>query len=85
MISKYIDWNELSSFLDTWNQLGGSHEIELSAQEPLLYRYDNYNIVDLVRLFNNKGFVVSITTNGQLLYKYYKKLRPAGLSLLRIS
>ncbi len=70
---------------DTWKDLGGSLKIELGALEPLLWKDENSNIVDLVSILSERGFQVNLTSNGQLLYKFADDLLLAGLNKLRIS
>ena len=60
-------------------------KIELGALEPLLWKDENSNIVDLVSILSERGFQVNLTSNGQLLYKFADDLLLAGLNKLRIS
>ncbi len=69
--------------------LAGIREIKLTGGEPLLYRHDGDDIVELVRAIAERrsGHAVglSMTTNGLLLDRYASALREAGLDRVTIS
>jgi cyclic pyranopterin phosphate synthase len=70
---------------DAWRDMGGTLEVEIGALEPLLWRDEQYRIHDVVSALTERGFKVSMTTNGQLLDIFAENLSRAGLSLIRTS
>ncbi len=69
----------------------GIKQVKLTGGEPLIYRYKEYDIVDLVatvaKLRESHGldFELSLITNGYLLSKYARELKRAGLDRITIS
>jgi molybdenum cofactor biosynthesis enzyme MoaA len=85
MTLKPLSFAHAVAIADLWKEAGGSEEVEIGALEPLLWRDGPYRIHDLVDMLTKKGFVVSMTTNGQLLDTYASELVRAGLRLIRTS
>lgn len=82
---KPLSYTHIMAITDTWRDMGGIMEVEIGALEPLLWRDGQYRIHDLVRGLVERGFKVSMTTNGQLLDIFAENLKRAGLSLIRTS
>lgn len=82
---KPLSYRDIGAIADVWRDIGGNPEVEIGALEPLLWRDGNYHINDVVSMLTSQGFKVSMTTNGQLLDTFAKKLGLAGLSLIRTS
>jgi len=65
--------------------------VKLTGGEPLIYKFGNSNIIDLVTAISSLrsnyklDFTISLITNGYLLNKYAKKLKDAGLDSINIS
>ena len=85
MTAKALSLENVLRIADAWSAAGGLKKIEIGALEPLLWRDGRYKIHDMVSALTNRGFLVSLTTNGQLLELFASELRAAGLSLLRTS
>lgn len=73
------------SITDAWRDIEGTSEVEIGALEPLLWRDGQYRIHDVVSALTERGFKVSMTTNGQLLDIFAESLNRAGLVLIRTS
>jgi cyclic pyranopterin phosphate synthase len=82
---KPLSYAHIMSIADAWRDMGGALEVEIGALEPLLWRDEQYRIDDVVYALAQRGFKVSMTTNGQLLDVFAKNLNRAGLSLIRTS
>jgi molybdenum cofactor biosynthesis enzyme MoaA len=82
---KPLSYNHIMTIVDEWRDMGGTPEVEIGALEPLLWKDRQYRIHDLVSALTERGFKVSMTTNGQLLDIFVDKLSLAGLSLIRTS
>ncbi len=80
-----MKFNDVLFIADLWKSIGGISKIELGALEPLLWRDENLDIVNLVSSLTKKGFQVNLTSNGQLLSKFSERLLDAGLNKLRVS
>ena len=80
-----LTYNHIMAIADTWRGMGGASEVEIGALEPLLWQDGQYHIHDVVRALTERGFKVSMTTNGQILNIFADKLSRAGLSLIRTS
>ncbi len=62
--------------------LTGEKEVVFSGGEPLLFK----GIVDLVRIYSERGFKVGIASNGTLIDKHKaKQLAEAGLKNIQLS
>lgn len=85
MALKPLSFAHAIGIADLWRDIGGLRDIEIGALEPLLWRDGQYRIHDLVAAFTGRGFMVSMTTNGQLLDTYAADLARAGLTLIRTS
>ena len=85
MILKPLSYAHIMAIADAWRNIGGALEVEIGALEPLLWRDEQYRIHDVVSALTERGFKVSMTTNGQLLDIFAEKLNHAGLSLIRTS
>lgn len=82
---KPLSYAHILAIADLWRDMGGSQEVEIGALEPLLWRDRQYRIHDIVNALTERGFKVSMTTNGQLLDIFTEKLSRAGLALIRTS
>lgn len=82
---KPLSYTHIIAIADVWCDIGGNAEVEIGALEPLLWRDGQYRIHDVVGALTERGFKVSITTNGQLLDIFAENLSRAGLSLIRTS
>jgi len=82
---KPLSYAHIMAIADAWREMGGIAEVEIGALEPLLWRDGEYRIHDVVKMLTERGFKVSLTTNGQLLDIFAEKLNRAGLSLIRTS
>lgn len=82
---KPMSFAHIMSVADIWRDIGGSPKIEIGALEPLLWRDGQYRIYDVVAELTNRNFVVTLTTNGQLLDVTAEELGRAKLSLIRTS
>jgi molybdenum cofactor biosynthesis enzyme MoaA len=82
---KPLSYAHIMAIADAWRDMGGTLEVEIGALEPLLWRDGQYRIYDVVSMLTERGFKVSMTTNGQLLDIFAKSLSRAGLSLIRTS
>lgn len=80
-----LSYAHVMAIADAWRDIGGTSEVEIGALEPLLWRDKQYRIHDLVNVLSERGFKVSMTTNGQLLHIFAENLSRAGLSLIRTS
>ncbi len=80
-----LSYAHIMAITDLWRDMGGTLKVEIGALEPLLWRDEQYRIHDVVRTLTERGFKVSMTTNGQLLDIFAKNLSHAGLSLIRTS
>lgn len=69
----------------TFKEYFGIDKIEIGAMEPLLWKDEDKNIIDLISGLTNSGFEVSMTTNGTLLHKYVEELENSGLKKIRVS
>ena len=85
MSLKPLSYAHIMAIADAWRDMGGALEVEIGALEPLLWRDGQYRIHDVISMLTERGFKVSITTNGQLLDIFAKRLNRAGLSLIRTS
>lgn len=69
----------------------GIRSVKLTGGEPLIYRYQNADIVELVGAINElrkdtgRNFSLSMVTNGYLLDQYASRLREAGLDRVTVS
>ncbi len=82
---KPLSCAHIMALADAWREVGGNPEVEIGALEPLLWRDGQYRIHDVVSMLTERGFKVSMTTNGQLLDIFAESLSRAGLSLIRTS
>ncbi len=82
---KSLTFVDILKIADEWLSLGGNPNLEIGALEPLLWRDGSYRINDVVKELVDRGYKVSMTTNGQYLGDYAKKLSKAGLALIRTS
>ncbi|MEK7478063.1 MAG: radical SAM protein [Patescibacteria group bacterium] len=82
---KPLSYAHIMAIADAWRDMGGTSEVEIGALEPLLWRDEQYRIHDVVSALTERGFKVSMTTNGQLLDIFVGNLSRAGLSLIRTS
>ena len=82
---KPLSYAHIIAIADAWRDVGGNAEVEIGALEPLLWRDGQYRIHDVVSALTERGFKVSMTTNGQLLDLFAENLSRAGLSLIRTS
>lgn len=80
-----LSYAHIMAIADAWRDMGGTSDVEIGALEPLLWRDGQYRIHDVVRSLTERGFKVSMTTNGQLLDIFADNLSRAGLSLIRTS
>ena len=80
-----LSYAHIIAIADAWRDMGGNAEVEIGALEPLLWRDGQYRIHDVVSTLTERGFKVSMTTNGQLLDIFAENLSRAGLSLIRTS
>jgi cyclic pyranopterin phosphate synthase len=80
-----LSYNQILAIAELWRDIGAPRELEIGALEPLLWRSGRYRIDHVVDALVQRGFKVSITTNGQLLDEFAVKLRQAGLTLIRTS
>ena len=85
MSIKPLSYAHIMAIVDAWRDMGGTSEVEIGALEPLLWRDGQYRIHDVVSALVERGFRVSMTTNGQLLDIFAGNLSRAGLSLIRTS
>lgn len=85
MSLKPLSYIHIMAIADAWRDMGGTPEMEIGALEPLLWRDGQYRIHDVVSMLTERGFKVSMTTNGQLLDVFAESLNRAGLSLIRTS
>jgi len=85
MSLKPLSYAHIMAVADAWRDMGGTSEVEIGALEPLLWRDEQYRIHDVVGALTERGFKVSMTTNGQLLDIFAENLSRAGLSLIRTS
>lgn len=85
MSLKSLSYAHIMAIADAWRDMGGALEVEIGALEPLLWRDEQYRIHDVVGALTERGFKVSMTTNGQLLDIFAENLSRAGLSLIRTS
>ena len=85
MSIQMLPYSHIIAIAETWRAMGGVPSVEIGALEPLLWRDGHYRIHDAVQALHERGFTISLTTNGQLLENYAVDLGRAGLSLLRIS
>lgn len=85
MSLKPLSYAHILAIADIWRDMGGSQEVEIGALEPLLWRDGQYRIHDVVGALTERGFKVSMTTNGQLLDIFAEKLSRADLALIRTS
>lgn len=85
MRPKPLSYAHIMAIVDAWRDMGGTSEVEIGALEPLLWRDWQYRIHDVVSALTERGFKVSMTTNGQLLDIFAGNLSHAGLSLIRTS
>ena len=85
MSIKPLSHAHIMAIADAWHDMGGTSEVEIGALEPLLWRDGQYRIHDVVSALKERGFKVSMTTNGQLLDIFAENLGRAGLSLIRTS
>lgn len=85
MSLKPLSYAHILAIADAWRDMGGISEVEIGALEPLLWRDRQYRIHDVVSALTERGFKVSMTTNGQLLDIFAEGLRRANLSLIRTS
>lgn len=82
---KSLSYAHIIAIADLWRDIGGIPNVEIGALEPLLWLDGQYRIHDIVSTLTERGFRVSLTTNGQLLDIFVKNLSRAGLSLIRTS
>lgn len=82
---KPLSFAHIMAIADVWKEMGGVLEVEIGALEPLLWRDEKYRIHDVVGALTERGFMVSMTTNGQLLDIFAEHLSRASLSLIRTS
>lgn len=82
---KPLSYAHIIAIADAWRDMGGTPEVEIGALEPLLWRDGQYRIHDVVSTLTERGFKISMTTNGQLLDIFAENLNRAGLSLIRTS
>jgi molybdenum cofactor biosynthesis enzyme MoaA len=82
---KPLSYAHILAIVDAWCDMGGISEVEIGAIEPLLWQDRQYRIHDVVSALTERGFKVSMTTNGQLLDIFAESLKRAGLSLIRTS
>lgn len=85
MSLKPLSYAHIIAIADAWHDMGATSEVEIGALEPLLWRDGQYRIHDIVSVLTERGFKVSMTTNGQLLDIFAENLSRAGLSLIRTS
>src|SRR3989344_5367888 len=85
MSLKQLSHAHIMAIVDAWRDMDGAPEVEIGSLEPLLWRDEQYRIHDIVSALTERGFKVSMTTNGQLLDIFAKNLSRAGLSLIRTS
>ncbi|MBI3335463.1 MAG: radical SAM protein [Candidatus Portnoybacteria bacterium] len=85
MTLKPLSYGHIMAIADAWRDMGSTPEVEIGALEPLLWRDGQYRIHDVVSMLTERGFKVSMTTNGQLLDIFAESLNRAGLSLIRTS
>lgn len=85
MSLKPLSYAHIMAIADAWRDMDGTPEVEIGALEPLLWRDEQYRIHDVVGALTERGFKVSMTTNGQLLDIFAENLSHAGLSLIRTS
>ena len=85
MSLKPLSYAHIMAIADAWRDMGGTSEVEIGALEPLLWRDRQYRIHDVASMLTERGFKVSMTTNGQLLDIFAENLSHAGLSLIRTS
>lgn len=85
MSLKPLSYAHIMAIADAWRDMGGTSEVEIGALEPLLWRDEQYRIHDVVNALTERGFKVSMTTNGQMLDIFAGNLSRAGLSLIRTS
>lgn len=85
MSHQYLSFEKINNLACWWLENSKSRNIEIAALEPLIWKSSDHNIIDVVRVFKEKGFYVSMTSNGAYLKKYALLLKDAGLDLLRVS
>lgn len=85
MNHQYLSFDKINNLSDWWLENSKSRNVEIAALEPLIWKSGDNNIIDVVRIFKEKGFSVSMTSNGAYLKKYAKLLKDAELDLLRVS
>lgn len=85
MNHQYLSFEKINNLSDWWLENSKSRNVEIAALEPLIWKSGDNNIIDVVRIFKEKGFSVSMTSNGAYLKKYAKLLKEAELDLLRVS
>ncbi len=85
MPMKPLSYAHIMATADLWREISGLSKVEIGALEPLLWRDGQYRIHDVVAGLTERGYIVTMTTNGQLLDMYADKLREAGLALIRTS
>ena len=85
MNHQYLSFEKINNLACWWLENSKSRNVEIAALEPLIWKSGDYNIIDVVRIFKEKGFSVSMTSNGAYLKKYAQLLKNAELDLLRVS
>ncbi|ELV08572.1 radical SAM protein [Wohlfahrtiimonas chitiniclastica] len=85
MNRQYLSMKYISELAHLWLKMGGSKKVDIAALEPMLWKDEEYNIIDVVAIFKDLGFHVSMTSNGAYLARFAQNLYSAGLDLLRIS
>ncbi|MBI4092812.1 MAG: radical SAM protein [Candidatus Kerfeldbacteria bacterium] len=80
-----LSFANIISIAETWHAIGGALDVEIGALEPLLWRDGERRIHDVVAALTQRGYTVSLTTNGHLLERFAEVLICAGLSLIRTS
>jgi cyclic pyranopterin phosphate synthase len=85
MAPSALSYDNILRVVDLWLAAGGRPKVEIGALEPLLWRDGAKKVSDVVAALVDRGCLVNLTTNGQLLEQHAPNLKRAGLALLRTS
>ena len=55
MNHQYLSFDKINNLSDWWLENSKSRNVEIAALEPLIWKSGDNNIIDVVRIFKEKG------------------------------
>ncbi|MEI0495181.1 radical SAM protein [Brachyspira intermedia] len=81
----YLEYKYIEFLSKWWKSNKYCNKVEVAALEPLLYKDNEFDIIDIINILKKFDFDVSITTNGYYLKNIADRLDKNSVNVIRVS